>query len=293
MNMIATLFSEHRLSPKGGFQGKGILSNGHARLFPRRKRLETSHIASQKREVPGEAATLLMVRHMLIGILQTGRVPRELEEKHGQYPVMFARLFDGHGFTFRTYMVIDGVFPGNVRECEGWLITGSAHGAYDDLPWIPTLEQFIRDAYQANVPIAGICFGHQIMAQALGGKVEKFTGGWGAGHMRYRMADGTEYGLNAMHQDQVTVRPADAQVICTSEFCENAGLAYKGSAISFQPHPEFDDQFMDDLLALRAGKSMSFERAAAARESLGKETDSRTIAGELAKFFRESVQVAA
>ena len=230
---------------------------------------------------------------MRIGILQTGRVPAELEGKHGQYPVMFARMFDGHGFSFKTYMVIDDQFPETVNECEGWLITGSAHGAYDDLPWIPRLEQFVRDAYAENVPLAGICFGHQIMAQALGGRVEKYTGGWGAGHMRYRMADGTEYGLNAMHQDQVVSRPPDAQVICTSDFCENAGLAYKGAAISFQPHPEFDDQFMDDLLALRAGKSMSFERAAAARQSLGQRTDSRIIAAEIAKFFRDSMQAAA
>jgi GMP synthase-like glutamine amidotransferase len=226
---------------------------------------------------------------MRIGILQTGRVPAELEGRHGQYPVMFARLFDGHGFTFETFMVIDGQFPASVHDCDGWLITGSAHGAYDDLPWIPALEQFIRDAYKADVPVAGICFGHQIMAQALGGKVEKYSGGWGAGTMRYRMADGREYALNAMHQDQVVQRPHEAEVICSSEFCENAGFAYKGKAISFQPHPEFDDHFMDELLALRAGKSMSHERAAAARESLGNGTDSPQIAAEIARFFRETV----
>ena len=230
---------------------------------------------------------------MRIGILQTGRVPAELEGKHGQYPVMFARLFDGHGFSFETYMVIDGKFPASVHDCDGWLITASAHGAYDDLPWIPQLEQFIRDAYKAQVPLAGICFGHQIMAQALGGKVEKYSGGWGAGAMRYRMSDGREYTINAIHQDQVVQRPPEAEVICTSDFCENAGFAYKGKAISFQPHPEFDDQFLDELLALRAGKSMSHERAAAARKSLGNGTDSPQMAAEIARFFRETVKTPA
>ncbi len=230
---------------------------------------------------------------MLIGILQTGRVPAELEGKHGQYPLMFTRLFDGHGFSFETFMVIDNQFPQSVHACDGWLITGSAHGAYDDLPWIPRLETFIREAYREEVPIAGICFGHQIMAQALGGKVEKYSGGWGAGTMRYRMVDGREYDLNAMHQDQVTMRPPEAEVICTSEFCENAGLAYKGKAISFQPHPEFDDHFMEDLLALRAGKSMSHERAGEARASLGQGTDSPAVAAQIAKFFRETVKTPA
>ena len=102
-----------------------------------------------------------------------------------------------------------------------------------------------------------------------------------------------EYALNAMHQDQVVQRPQEAEVICSSEFCENAGFAYKGKAISFQPHPEFDDHFMDELLALRAGKSMSHERAAAARESLGNGTDSPQIAAEIAKFFRETVKTPA
>jgi GMP synthase (glutamine-hydrolysing) len=225
---------------------------------------------------------------MRIGILQTGKVPAELEGKHGQYPTMFERLFDGHGFTFETYMVIDNQLPPSIHACDGWLITGSAHGAYDDLPWIPRLEHFIRNAYRDGVPIAGICFGHQIMAQALGGKVEKYTGGWGAGHMRYKMADGREFGINAMHQDQVVVKPPQATVICTSDFCENAGFAYEGKAMSFQPHPEFNDQFMDDLLALRAGKTMSHERAATARETLGNGTDSRVFAGQLAEFFRRS-----
>lgn len=230
---------------------------------------------------------------MRIGILQTGRVPAELEGKHGQYPTMFERMFDGHGFSFEVFMVIDNVMPPSVHACDGWLITGSAHGAYDDLAWIPRLEQFIRDAYKADVPVAGICFGHQIMAQALGGRVEKYTGGWGAGHMRYKMADGREFGVNAMHQDQVVVRPPEAEVICTSDFCENAGLAYKGKAISFQPHPEFDDHFMDDLLTIRAGKSMSHERAETARNSLGKGTDSPVFATQIAQFFRESAKVPA
>jgi GMP synthase (glutamine-hydrolysing) len=230
---------------------------------------------------------------MRIGILQTGRVPAELEGRHGQYPVMFARLFDGHGFSFETYMVIDNQFPKSVHDCDGWLITGSAHGAYDDLPWIPRLEEFIREAYREEVPVAGICFGHQVMAQALGGKVEKYSGGWGLGTMRYRMKDGREYSLNALHQDQVVKRPPDAEVICTSDFCENAGLAYKGKAISFQPHPEFDDHFLDELLTLRAGKVISHERAAEGRASLGQGTDSPLVAAEIARFFRETVKAPA
>ncbi|MGB7286566.1 MAG: type 1 glutamine amidotransferase, partial [Salaquimonas sp.] len=185
---------------------------------------------------------------MKIGILQTGHVPEPLLQKHGAYPSMFERLFMGSGFAFETFVVVDGDFPESVHDCDGWLITGSAHGAYEDHAFIPPLEDFIRASYKAEVPIAGICFGHQIMAQALGGKVEKFSGGWGVGHTTYEMQD-KKRAILAMHQDQVVEKPTDAAVIASTEFCKNAGLAYRGKAISFQPHPEFTPEFMRDLIA--------------------------------------------
>ena len=94
---------------------------------------------------------------MLIGILQTGLAPDVLVDQSGDYPDMFARLLAGQGFTFRTYRVVDGEFPASVTECDGWLITGSRHGVYEDHAFIPPLETFIRNAYAAHVPMVGIC----------------------------------------------------------------------------------------------------------------------------------------
>ncbi|GIL02438.1 MAG: glutamine amidotransferase [Alphaproteobacteria bacterium] len=234
---------------------------------------------------------------MKIGILETGHVPEELTGRHGTYPDMFARLLSGHGFDFTTWPVVDGVFPPDIRACDGWLITGSRHGAYEPHPWIPPLEDFIRRAYAEGVPLAGICFGHQVMAQALGGKVEKFAGGWGVGRSRYRLldnhGDGEELELHAMHQDQVTVAPAEARVIASSPFCRNAGLAYRGNAISFQPHPEFDAAFMRDLISARAGTLLPEPQASAALGGLGDEGDAAKIAARIAAFFRQAARVAA
>ncbi len=143
---------------------------------------------------------------MQIGILQTGHAPDALIAQTGDYPAMFARLLDGHGLTFRTWAVVDGEFPESIHDAEGWLITGSRHGAYEDHPWIPPLEDFIRDGYAARVPLVGICFGHQIIAQALGGKVEKYPGGWSVGPTDYDFGDET-LTLNAWHQDQVVEKP--------------------------------------------------------------------------------------
>lgn len=169
-------------------------------------------------------------------------------------------------------------------------MTGSRHGAYDDLDWIPTLEEFIRKTYAAGVPIIGICFGHQVIAQALGGKVEKFSGGWSVGHTDYAHGGENEKSLMAMHQDQVTELPKEATVIASNEFCANAGLAYKGNALSFQPHPEFTPEFTEELIRIRAGTIVPQELADAALERINDPHHSNEIADQMAEFFKQRRQ---
>ncbi|MEM7069874.1 MAG: type 1 glutamine amidotransferase [Pseudomonadota bacterium] len=226
---------------------------------------------------------------MKIGILQTGYVLEELEDEHGTYPEMFAQLLAGHGFEFESFAVLDGKFPNSIHDADGWLITGSKYGAYEDHSWIPPLEDLIRDIYQADIPLAGICFGHQIMAQALGGKVEVFGGQWGLGNTEYIHSDGSKSRLHAFHQDQVTVKPADATVTASNDFCEFAALSYKNKAISIQPHPEFSAKFLKDLIDRRIGTVLPVDQAEAALESLSKGDDSARIGLQIAQFFKEAL----
>lgn len=188
---------------------------------------------------------------MKIGILQTGRSPEEMRDKHGDYDDLFKRLLAGRGFEFDTYKVLDGQLPASVRDAEGWLITGSKFGVYEGHDWIPPLEAFLREAFAAGVPIIGVCFGHQVLAQALGGKVEKFAGGWAVGPTAYEGTDGSSDQIMAWHQDQVTELPEGAEVIGSNNFCEYAMLAYGDKALTIQPHPEFTAEFMADLLEAR------------------------------------------
>ncbi len=229
---------------------------------------------------------------MRIGLLQAGHLPDEIQAELGDYDRLYARLLDPNGIDWSVFPVVDGVFPDDVRACEGWLVSGSRHGAYEDLPWIARLEEFLREAYAARVPIVGICFGHQILARALGGTVEKFAGGWGVGRQDYDW-DGRSVTLNAWHQDQVTVPPSGATRIATSPFCENAGFVYRDAAgpraYSVQAHPEFDGRATEMLLDIRAPGVVAPDRIAAARASLDQPTDDRALGKEIAAFLREAI----
>ena len=223
---------------------------------------------------------------MKIGLLLTGHPPEELIGLKGRYDAYFRDLLDGHGFEFVTYSVVDMEFPDTVDAADGWLITGSKHGAYEDHPWIPPLEDLIRDSHARRQPIVGVCFGHQIIAQALGGKVEKFAGGWSIGPTEY-MLDGAPVTLQAWHQDQVTERPEEARVIGTSPFCENAMLAYGDTIWTVQAHPEYEASFIDGLIRTRGPGLVPQDQLEAATAILDTPTDNSVIADKMAAFFKQ------
>lgn len=227
---------------------------------------------------------------MLIGILQTGHVADSLVAQSGTYPDMFQRLLAGRGFRFRTWSVVDMEFPDDVRACDGWLLTGSRHGAYEDHPFIPPLEAFIRAAYAAAVPMVGICFGHQIIAQALGGRVEKFKGGWSVGLQDYQFG-GETVRLNAWHQDQVVELPSEASVIATSNFCQNAALVYGERALTMQAHPEFRTEFVAGLIEKRGPGVVPDALMQAARARFDQPIDDDKMADRIAGFFLAAEKV--
>jgi GMP synthase-like glutamine amidotransferase len=225
---------------------------------------------------------------MRIGILQTGHAPDEVRGALGDYADMFEQLLTGRGFTFTRYDVVDGIFPENPEAADGWIVTGSRHGVYEDHPWLPPLEAFIREIVAADRPLVGVCFGHQVIAQALGGKVEKFSGGWAVGLQEYDF-DGETLTLNAWHQDQVVALPDGAEVIASNDFCANAALAIGDKVFTVQPHPEFTAEMIAGLIEHR-GSAVPAELVAQARARLDAPTANAALAKRMADVLSKGAK---
>lgn len=240
----------------------------------------------------------MSTRKPVVGILECGRFSEAMTENHGAYSTLYANMLsaenhDDAAFDYRSFDVHLGDYP-TLDDADAWLISGSRHGAYEDHDWIPPLEQHLRDAFEAKQPIIGVCFGHQILAQAFGGTVEKFSGGWGMGQMQYqlsgpfeqRVPDSTT--LLAFHQDQVTELPQGATVVGTTPHCQYAALQYGQRALSIQPHPEFDDAFVSALLDER-GHLFPSHNVATARSSLGPPLDNASVSSVLRDFILQGL----
>ena len=196
---------------------------------------------------------------MKIGVLETGAPPSDLAQRFGRYDAMFQRLLSSR-HEMQTFKVNKGELPGPDARFGAYLVTGSPAGVYDDLPWIEPLGQFLC-AVKGKAKLVGFCFGHQMMAQAFGGRVIKSPKGWGVGLHRYAITEHRPWmdqavaiRIPASHQDQVVEPPSNTRVIAASDFTPFAGLAYDDQpAISFQAHPEFEPAYAQALLVERRG----------------------------------------
>ena len=234
---------------------------------------------------------------MKIGILEAGLLRERMAARFDPYPVMFADFLGlaHRDFEFETVSSVRGESAASVHDCDGWLITGSRHGVYDRLEWMAPLQEFIRDIAASGVPLIGVCFGHQIIAQALGGEVTKSEKGWGVGLHVYQvdqmhswMQGGPrQAAMYAFHQDQVVACPDSAQVFLSSEFCPYAGLSYGDSIISVQAHPEFAEAYEVALLEAYGGSVVPEDVTAQALASMRSDNkaDTEMMANWFAEFF--------
>lgn len=238
---------------------------------------------------------------MRICVMVCGRVAEPLADVMPPYPVGFEALLAPHlrEASFASCSVIDGALPAAVDDHDVYIFSGSPHGVYEDLPWIRVAEAFVREAAAAGRVVIGGCFGHQLVAQALGGTVEKSARGWGLGAHSYAVSrrepwmQGGPDSVRSLvsHQDQVVRPPDGAVVLAASDFCPYAMLRIGERVLTVQSHPEMNLATSDRLLEMRrerAGEDVYAAGKASLAEPLHHDAIARWIAG----FIRQGLATA-
>ncbi len=232
---------------------------------------------------------------MRLGILETGAPPDGVRQVFGDYPSMFRRLLGEGAHDYAVFDVAAGSLPRATNACQAYVVTGSSAGVYDPLPWIDPLMDFLRAA-KGKVPLVGVCFGHQVMAQAFGGKVIQSPKGWGVGLHRYRLAEVRPWmegddpiAAPASHQDQVVELPPGATVLGGNDFCPLGLLDYgQDRAVSIQLHPEFEPAYAKALIENRRGTRYTDAEADRAVMSYEQPDDRQRVGGWLQRFLEQA-----
>lgn len=238
---------------------------------------------------------------MKLGILKTDDVRPEWVDEFGEYSDMFIELLTGVNPDLETkvYEVQRGDYPSDIDEVDAYLMTGSKASVYDDTPWVKQLAEFVQRLHAAKKKLVGICFGHQMVAHALGGTTKKSDKGWGVGRATVQLnsqgmellqnlseqpANDNAYSIIVSHQDQVLEPAKGAKVLAGNDFCPNAMCQLDQHILTFQGHPEFAPEYSQELLTFRREKigEAVYQKGI---ESLQLPLDRQRVAGWIMSFL--------
>ncbi len=240
---------------------------------------------------------------MKIGLLLCDHLNPKIADGIGDYTELYPAVFSPVDIDLRVYEAAAGQLPEDSSECQGWIISGSIKSAYEDLPWISDLAQFIKRTASERVPQMGICFGHQLIASTLGGEVARSDSGWGVGVKKFDIVASapwmrsdppvSNFSMLMSHQDQVIRLPTDAELLATSSYCPVAAYRVQDHVFCVQGHPEFVPALSQKLINAR--RSILGEGIAQAAlltldklqgNPLSTPPDHHLVAGWIARFFR-------
>ena len=234
---------------------------------------------------------------MKIGLLECDHVAPRLRDIAGDYREMFSAMLarDLPGLTLIPFDICAAVWPASLDVCDAYLCTGSRHSAFEHRDWIALLLEFVREAHAARTPFVGICFGHQVLAQALGGLVERASDGWGVGVHRMEVVQPASWmqpprpacRLQYMHQDQVVRLAPGAELLGRTEHCPMAMFQLGDTMLGIQGHPEFPPEYGEALIGDRV-EQIGAARAEQGRASLSEPADAALAAQWIARFLERA-----
>jgi len=211
---------------------------------------------------------------------------------------MFRRLFAGREeVEVVVYDAVNGELPADPAQVDAWMTTGSRHSVNDDLSWIRDLEGFVRKVADAGVPFVGICFGHQLIAKALGGSVVRSDHGWGIGVQEVEVNEdlglGDSYRVLTSYQDQVATLPPGGEILGWNEHCPVSVMSVGSTILGIQGHPEFKAAYSAALMESRRGNLIPEETVDAGLASLGDEPDGERLAAWILDYIERARKTSA
>ncbi len=230
-----------------------------------------------------------------IGLLQCDN----LDEPHvlvdGDYDVLYTKLLARSDVEVVAFDAHQGELPTSVNECDAWLIPGARHSVYDDIDWLTDLKGFVATLIELQMPLIGICFGHQLIGSLLGAPVAKAEVGWQIGARDYRLAtipegEGESAGsftVVASHQDQVLDLPEGADLFASADGCPIAGFTVGNYVFCVQGHPEFSAELARSLYSSRVER-IGAAPVSAALATLDRPLDRSRVGDWIVDFVRSS-----
>ncbi len=234
---------------------------------------------------------------MRLAILDADTLREALQPKYHSYGRMFEAFFERQqrGWAMDIFKVIDGDYPQDVEQYDAFLITGSQYDAFSDEPWVRRLREYVQELFQAGKPMVGVCFGHQLLAHALGGEAGRAGAGWGLGVMRYPVLakpsfvdDTAPVALIISHRDQVNRLPPEAERLLSNDFCPNAAFYIPNRVLAIQGHPEFSVEYARALLQYRKDE-LSAEQLARVEQSFSIAHEGERVGRWMQRFLEEAV----
>jgi GMP synthase-like glutamine amidotransferase len=233
---------------------------------------------------------------MRIGLLQCDHVIPELKPRFGDYYDFFSRLFKNYSskIVLDIFDIQHGIFPKNHDAYAGFISTGSGSSVYDNKPWIKNFKAYVQKLDQQKIKFIGICFGHQMIAEALGGKCNKTNKGWGIGvkevvihqKQKWMKPELDSYRLLFSHQDQITQLPKDGMVIGGNDHCPYSMITVGDHFLGIQAHPEFTPAYTDRLMQIRIDR-IGLDTIQEAEKTLRHETDESIITSWMINFLEK------
>jgi len=224
-----------------------------------------------------------------VGLLECDDVVGRFAEVRGGYREMFAALLPG--FDWLYYEAHRGQLPSSASECDAWMCTGSKYSVYDGTRWIADLAAFIRSI---DKPYVGICFGHQMLAHAMGGEVAKAKQGWGVGVLPLEILKkepwmdppAVSVRIQHMHQDQVMRLPEKSVLLGRSPHCEFGMFRVGETMLGIEGHPEFTVEYGTALI--KARRTQIGERTERALNSLQEKSDGPVVGRWIERFLNRA-----